>query len=41
LFQHLTVLDNVTIGQTQVKNIAREKARAKARELLARVGLDA
>jgi polar amino acid transport system ATP-binding protein len=41
LFQHLTVLDNVTIGQTQVKNIDREKARVKARELLARVGLDA
>lgn len=41
LFQHLTVLDNVTIGQTQVKDVDREKARAKARELLARVGLDA
>jgi polar amino acid transport system ATP-binding protein len=41
LFQHLTVLDNVTIGQTQVKNVDRERARVKARELLARVGLDA
>jgi len=41
LFQHLTVLDNVTIGQTQVKHVDREKAKVKARELLARVGLDA
>ncbi len=41
LFQHLTVLDNVTIGQVKVKNVAPDKAATRARELLARVGLDA
>ena len=41
LFQHLTVLDNVTVGQVKVKGIDTERARAKAREMLARVGLDA
>ncbi len=41
LFQHLTVLDNVTIGQVKVKNVAADTAAARARELLARVGLDA
>ena len=40
LFQHLTVLENVTVGQMQVKGLDREKARVKARELLARVGLE-
>jgi polar amino acid transport system ATP-binding protein len=40
LFQHLTVLDNITVGQTQVKNTDRESAKVKARELLHRVGLD-
>jgi polar amino acid transport system ATP-binding protein len=40
LFQHLTVLDNITIGQVKVKGVEPEAARAKARELLARVGLD-
>ena len=40
LFQHLTVLDNITVGQTQVKGIDRENAKVKARELLHRVGLD-
>jgi polar amino acid transport system ATP-binding protein len=40
LFQHLTVLDNITIGQIKVKGTSPEVARAKARELLARVGLD-
>jgi len=40
LFQHLTVLENITIGQVKVKNISTEAARAKARELLARVGLE-
>jgi len=40
LFQHLTVLDNVTIGQVKVKGVAADTAKAKARELLARVGLD-
>ncbi|MHB1088310.1 MAG: amino acid ABC transporter ATP-binding protein [Acidimicrobiales bacterium] len=40
LFQHLTVLDNITVGQVQVKNVDREKAKEKARELLRRVGLE-
>jgi len=40
LFQHLTVLDNITIGQVKVKGVDPESARVKARELLARVGLD-
>ena len=39
LFQHLTVLENVTIGQTKVKGVSEDKARERARELLARVGL--
>ena len=41
LFQHLTVLDNVTIAQVKVKNVAPDAAVTRARELLARVGLDA
>jgi polar amino acid transport system ATP-binding protein len=40
LFQHLTVLENITIGQIRVKDVKEETAIAKARELLARVGLD-
>ena len=40
LFQNLTVLENITIGQTKVKGINVEAAKSKARELLARVGLD-
>lgn len=40
LFQHLTVLENITIGQIKVKGVSPEAAKAKARELLARVGLD-
>jgi polar amino acid transport system ATP-binding protein len=39
LFQHLTVLDNVTIGQIKVRGLQPDAARTKARELLARVGL--
>lgn len=41
LFQHLNVLENITIGQTKVKGAKEEVAVARARELLARVGLDA
>ena len=41
LFQHLTVLDNITIGQVKVKGIDTASATAKARELLDRVGLAA
>jgi polar amino acid transport system ATP-binding protein len=40
LFQHLTVLENITVGQIRVKGVKEEAAIAKARELLARVGLD-
>ncbi|MGC1418929.1 MAG: amino acid ABC transporter ATP-binding protein [Acidimicrobiales bacterium] len=40
LFQNLTVLENITIGQTKVKGIDAEAAKSKARELLARVGLE-
>ncbi len=40
LFQHLTVLDNITIGQVKVKGVDPDTARVKARELLTRVGLD-
>src|ERR1700677_426734 len=39
LFQHLNVLDNVTIGQIKVRGTDPDAARSKARELLARVGL--
>jgi polar amino acid transport system ATP-binding protein len=39
LFQHFTVLDNITIGQMKVLGVGRETAVQKARELLARVGL--
>ena len=39
LFQHLTVLDNVTIGQVKVRGVASDAAVVRARELLARVGL--
>ena len=41
LFQHLTVLENITIGQTKVKGVKEAAATSRARELLARVGLDA
>jgi polar amino acid transport system ATP-binding protein len=40
LFQHLTVLENILIGQTKVKRVSEEKATFRARELLARVGLE-
>lgn len=40
LFQHLTALENITVGQIRVKGIKENTAVAKARELLARVGLD-
>lgn len=40
LFQHLTVLENITIGQEKVKGVSEDAARRRARELLERVGLD-
>jgi len=39
LFPHMTVLDNITFAPVEVKGITVEAARAKALELLARVGL--
>jgi polar amino acid transport system ATP-binding protein len=39
LFPHMTALDNVAFGPIRVRGIARDEARRKARELLARVGL--
>jgi polar amino acid transport system ATP-binding protein len=39
LFGHMTALGNVTCAPIRVKGIARERARARARELLDRVGL--
>ncbi|CZR07635.1 amino acid ABC transporter ATP-binding protein [Trichococcus ilyis] len=39
LFPHLTVLDNIMIGPTQVKKMPKDKAEANARKLLARMGM--
>ncbi|MEH7414783.1 amino acid ABC transporter ATP-binding protein [Neobacillus drentensis] len=39
LFPHMTVLENLTYAPMKVKGESRETAEAKARELLARVGL--
>ena len=39
LFTHLTALENVTLAPIRVKKIPKEEAEAKARDLLARVGL--
>jgi polar amino acid transport system ATP-binding protein len=41
LFQHLTVMENITIGQIKVKGIKEDAAVIKARQLLTRVGLEA
>jgi polar amino acid transport system ATP-binding protein len=39
LFPHLTILENVTIGQTKVKGESKEAANIRARALLEKVGL--
>ena len=39
LFPHMTALENVTCAPVRVKKIARDAARKRAGELLARVGL--
>jgi polar amino acid transport system ATP-binding protein len=39
LFPHMTALDNVTCAPIRVKKVQREQARARAQELLDRVGL--
>jgi len=40
LFPHLTILENVTIGQIKVKGENKEAARQRAHKLLEKVGLD-
>jgi len=40
LFPHLTVLENVTEGPRVVKGVPRDVAEGRARELLAKVGLE-
>lgn len=39
LFPHMTVLDNITFAPVEVKGLSMDAARAKAHELLVRVGL--
>jgi general L-amino acid transport system ATP-binding protein len=39
LFPHLSVLQNITLAPIQVRKWSKEKAEAKANELLARVGI--
>jgi polar amino acid transport system ATP-binding protein len=39
LFPHMSVLDNVALGPVRAQGVAREPARERARELLARFGL--
>jgi general L-amino acid transport system ATP-binding protein len=39
LFPHMTVLENICLAPLQVRHWPRERAEAKARELLARVGI--
>jgi polar amino acid transport system ATP-binding protein len=40
LFPHMTVLENVTLAPTRAHRVDRAAARERARELLARVGLE-
>jgi glutamate transport system ATP-binding protein len=40
LFAHRTVLDNVTLGPIKVRGQSRRQAEGRARELLARVGVE-
>jgi glutamate transport system ATP-binding protein len=40
LFAHMTVLENVTLGPTRVRGLSRQQAERRARELLARVGVE-
>jgi len=39
LFPHLTVMQNITLAPIQVRKWSKDKAEAKAKELLARVGI--
>ncbi len=40
LFPHLTAIDNLTLAARRIRKIPRAQAEARARELLARVGLE-
>jgi polar amino acid transport system ATP-binding protein len=40
LFPHMTALENVALAPIRVAKLSRDKARERARELLARVGLE-
>jgi glutamate transport system ATP-binding protein len=40
LFAHRSVLENVTLGPTRVRGLSRQEAERRARELLARVGVE-
>jgi glutamate transport system ATP-binding protein len=40
LFAHMSVLDNVTLGPVKVRGQPRQQAERRARELLARVGVE-
>jgi polar amino acid transport system ATP-binding protein len=39
LFPHMTVLDNITLAPRKARGLQKAKAEARARELLARIGL--
>jgi glutamate transport system ATP-binding protein len=39
LFPHKTVLENITLGPIEVKNVAKNEARDEAKKLLERVGI--
>ena len=39
LFPHMTVMENITLGPIKLKKMSKEQARAKAMELLRKVGL--
>jgi polar amino acid transport system ATP-binding protein len=39
LFPHMTVMDNVTLAPIRARGLAKQQARAQARELLGRIGL--
>src|SRR6188472_2535626 len=39
LFPHMTVLDNITLAPRKARGLSKGKAEARARELLARIGL--
>jgi len=41
LFPHMSVVDNVAVGPRKVLGVAKQKARAQARDLLVRLGLEA